>query len=177
MNAVMRILRSTKQEKVAWIGKQLPIILATVAFITLDDFIIGQNVSARWLPILGLTLGVSLACIGFCEIAFIRKRCTACGKRIFISEGQEKIVLISGRSLFLLGVVLVLLNNSIALVFNIHWLHTLGHVLGLSLACIGIWLLALHCERYKGDRQWQRTGFIFSSLLFVEVLFKFGFGW
>ena len=177
MNAITGNLGSTKQEKFAWLAKQLPLIFITIALVIFDVFIIGQGVSDHWLPILGLALGIGLACLGFGEITFLRKRCAACEKRIITDEKLGKIVLISGRLLSLLGAALVVLENSIALVFNIHWLQTFGDALGLSLLCIGTWMLILFTERYKDDRKWRRMGFLFCSLLLVEALFTFGFGW
>ena len=57
MNAVMGILRSTKQEKIAWIGKKLPIIL--IILLIAADNMVAHSISGHWVPILGFVLGAS----------------------------------------------------------------------------------------------------------------------
>ena len=70
----------------------------------------------------------------------------------------------------------MVLNNSMALVFNINWLHIWGSILGTSMVCIGIWMFALFAELFKGDRKLRTMGLFLSGLLFVEIFLKFG-GW
>ena len=104
MNAVMGILRSTKQEKIAWVVKQLPII-GVILLITADD-LIADGVSKHWLPTLGFVLGVSLACFGFYIVfPLLRKIRTTEATR------TEKVACISGIALAILGGTIVILND------------------------------------------------------------------
>ena len=66
MNAVMGILRSTKQKKIAWVGKQLPIILI-ILLVTADNMVT-HSISGHWVPILGFVLGAGLMCFGFFQV-------------------------------------------------------------------------------------------------------------
>lgn len=99
--------------------------------------------------------------------------------RIKEVAGQEKIAWITGLSLLLAGGVIVILNNSIALVFNVQSLYASWSaiVFGLGLICIGYWTLTLFSELCKDDRKWKFMGLFFHSLLIAAVIFKFGFGW
>lgn len=172
MNAVMGILRSTKQEKIAWVRKQLPIILI-VLLITADNMVT-HSISGHWVPILGFVLGASLMCFGFFQVFPLFREI-----RIKEAAGGKKITWISGLSLLIAGGVIVSLNNSIALVFNVQWLHAWwgSIVFGLGLICIGYWTLTPFSELFKGDRKWKFMGIFFHSLLLIGVIFKFGFGW
>ena len=172
MNAVTGILRSTKQEKIVWVRKQLPTILI-VLLITADNMVT-HSISGHWVPILGFVLGASLMCFGFFQVFPLFSEI-----RIKEVTGGKKIVWISGLSLLILGGVIVSLNNSIALVFNIQWLHAWwgSIVFGLGLICIGYWTLTPFSELFKGDRKWKFIGIFFHSLLLVGIIFKFGFGW
>ena len=172
MNAVMGILRSTKQKKIAWVRKQLPTILI-VLLITADNMVT-HSISGHWVPILGFVLGASLMCFGFLQVFPLLREI-----RIKEVAGREKIAWISGLSLLISGGVIVILNNSIALVFNVQWLYASwgSIVFGLGLICVGYWTLTLFSEFIKGDRKWKFMGIFFHSLLLVGVIFKFGFGW
>ena len=172
MNAVMGILRSTKQKKIAWIGKQLPIILI-VLLITADNMVT-HSISGHWVPILGFVLGASLMCFGFFQVFPLFSEI-----RIKEVAGREKIIWISGLSLLIAGGVIVTLNNSIALVFNVQWLYASwgAIVFGLGLICLGYWTLTLFSELFKDDRKWKFMGIFFHSLLLAGIIFKFGFGW
>ena len=172
MNAVTGILRSTKQEKIKWIGKKLPTILI-ILLITVDNMVT-HSINGHWVPILGFVLGASLMCFGFFQVfplfSEIRTKEVA---------GREKIAWISGLSLLIVGGVIITLNDSLALVFNVEWLHAWGgsFVFGLGLICLGYWTVTLCSELFKGDRKWKFIGVFFHSLLLVGLLFKFGLGW
>ena len=172
MNAVMGILRSTKQKKIAWVRKQLPSIL--IILLIVADNMVTNSISGHWVSILGFVLGASLMCFGFFQVfpLFREIRTKEVG-------GRERIAWISGLSLLILGGVIVILNNSIALVFNVQWLYASwgAIVFGLVLICLGYWTLTLFSELFKGDRKWKFMGIFFHSLLLVGVIFKFGFGW
>ena len=172
MNAVMGILRSTKQKKIAWVRKQLPTILI-VLLITADNMVT-HSISGHWVPILGFALGASLMCFGFLQVFPLLREI-----RIKEVAGREKIAWISGLALLISGGVIVILNNSIALVFNIQWLYASwgSIVFGLGLICVGYWTLTLFSDFTKGDRKWKFMGLFFHSLLLAGVIFKFGFGW
>ena len=92
---------------------------------------------------------------------------------------REKIAGVSGLSLLIAGGVIVTLNNSIALVFNVQWLYASwgSIVFGLGLVFLGYWTLTLFSELFKGDHKWKFIGIFFHSLLLAGVIFKFGFGW
>ncbi len=171
-----KVLSSMKQERIVSYAKRASTVLLIFAIVVFDDLIVVDAVTSRWLPILGLVLGICFACLGFVVLAFIRRRCKECGKRIILDSIREKTVLISGFSLLLSGVLIVALNNSMALVFNIHWLDTWGLILGQSLACIGIWFGALFSELFAGDRKLHKSGFLMSGLLLVFVILELGFG-
>ena len=63
MSTVTQSLKNTKQERIAWFIKQLPIVLV-IMLASVGDSIV-QSVSVHWLPVMGFVLGVSLAGIGF----------------------------------------------------------------------------------------------------------------
>lgn len=172
MNAVTGILRSTKQEKIAWIGRKLPIIL--IILLIAADNMVAYSISGHWVPILGFVLGASLMCLGFFQVFPLFREI-----RIKEIVGREKIAWVFGFSLLIAGGVIVTLNNSIALVFNVQGLYASwgSIVFGLGLICIGYWTLTLFSELFKGDRKWKFMGIFFHSLLLVGVIFKFGFGW
>ena len=97
MSAFMDTLGITKQGKITWVAKKLLttllLILAVVLVTTVDYLIIGQSVSARWLPLVGLVLGVGLACLIFREITFLRnlgRRSPADGKGIGTDKEKKK---------------------------------------------------------------------------------------
>ncbi len=170
MNAVMGILRSTKQEKIAWVVKQLPII-GVILLITADD-LIADGVSKHWLPTLGFVLGVSLACFGFYIVfPLLRKIRTTEATR------TEKVACISGIALTILGGTIVILNDSIAIIFNIQSLHTfvVSFVVGLGIVCIAYWIMTLPSELFKGDRKWKIYGIVLHSGLLIGVLIKYAF--
>ena len=176
MSAFMDTLGITKQGKITWVAKKLLttllLILAVALVTTVDYFIIGQSVSARWLPLVGLVLGVGLACLVFREITFLRdlrKHSPADGKGIGTDKEKKKIVLISRRWAFFLALVFFCVPNSIALVFNVHWLHTFGLGLGLSFMCIGWWMSTLFWEQFKGDWMWWLLGLLFHISVFVNL--------
>jgi len=172
MNAVTGILRSTKQQKIAWVRKQLPTILI-ILLITADNMVT-HSISGHWVSIFGFVLGASLMCFGFFQVFPLFREI-----RIKDVAGQEKIAWISGISLLIAGGVIVILNNSIALVFNVQWLYASwgSIVFGSGLICLGYWTLTLFSELFKGDHKWKFMGVFFHSLLLVAVIFKFGFGW
>lgn len=178
MAAFMETLGISIKGKIAWLAKELPLVLLILALIGADSYIIGQEVSARWLPVLGLVLGIGLAYFGFKAITFLRsvtRHCPACGKGIITDSKEEKIVLILGMLLLLIGLVLVCINNSIALIFGVHWLHSWGPFLGLIVVCIGWWMLTLFSGMFKSEGKPRLVGFILSGVLLIEVLLKFGF--
>lgn len=172
MNAVMGILRSTKQKKNAWVGKQLPIILIIV-LVTADNMVT-HSISGHWVPILGFVLGAGLMCFGFFQVFPLFSEI-----RIKEVVGREKIAWISGILLLIAGGVVVTLNNSIALIFKVQWLYASwgSIVFGSGLICLGYWMLTLFSELFKGNHKWKFIGIFFHSLLLVELLFKFGLGW
>ena len=172
MNAVMGILRSTKQKKIAWVGKQLPIILI-ILLITADNMVT-HSISGHWVPILGFALGAGLMCFGFFQVFPLFSEI-----RIKEVVGREKIAWISGILLLIAGGVVVTLNNSIALIFKVQWLYaSWGSIIfGSGLICLGYWTLTLFSELFKGNHKWKFIGVFFHSLLLVELLFKFGLGW
>ena len=167
MNAVTGILRSTKQEKITWIGKKLPAILI-ILLITVDNMV-PHSINGHWVPILGFVLGASLMCFGFFQVFPVFSEI-----RIKEVAGREKIAWISGLSLLIAGGVIVTLNNSIALIFNVQWLYASwgSIVFGSGLICLGYWTLTLFSELFKGDRKWKFIGVFFHSLLLVGLLFK-----
>ena len=172
MNAVTGILRSTKQQKIAWGRKQLPTILI-ILLITADNMLT-HSISGHWVSIFGFVLGASLMCFGFFQVFPLFREI-----RIKEVAGREKITWISGISLLIAGGVIVILNNSIALVFNVQWLYASwgSIVFGSGLICLGYWTLTLFSELFKDDHKWKFMGVFFHSLLLVSVIFKFGFGW
>ncbi|MCY4552064.1 MAG: hypothetical protein OXC79_00205 [Candidatus Poribacteria bacterium] len=172
MNAVMGILRSTKQKKIAWVEKQLPIILI-ILLVTADNMVT-HSISGHWVPILGFVLGAGLMCFGFFQVFPLFSEI-----RIKEVVGREKIAWISGILLLIAGGVVVTLNNSIALIFKVQWLYASwgSIVLGSGLICLGYWTLTLFSELFKGNHKWKFIGIFFHSLLLVELLFKFGLGW
>ena len=172
MNAVTGILRSTKQEKIAWVRKQLPTIL--IILLIIADNMVTNSISGHWVSILGFVLGASLMGFGFFQVFPLFREI-----RIKEVAGREKIAWISGISLLIAGGVIVILNNSIALVFNVQWLYASwgSIVFGSGLICLGYWTLTLFSELFKDDHKWKFMGVFFHSLLLVSVIFKFGFGW
>ncbi len=176
MTTSAEVLGSLKQEKIVRFAKRLSTVLLVSVIVVFDDFIVA-NITTRWhYSLLGVGLGICFACLGFLVLAFVKRRCAKCGERIIPDSIREKVVLITGFSLLTFGGLIVILNNSLALVFNVHWLHTWGLILGQSLACIGIWLGALFSDRFAGDRNLRKAGFFMSSLLLVFVILKLGFG-
>lgn len=176
MTIVTNALSSLKQDRIVQYAKTLSTVLLISAIVVFDEVIIAETVATRWIPLLGLVLGICFACLGFFVLVIIRRRCTECGKRIVSDNIREKTVLISGFSLLVFGALVMVLNNSMALVLNIHWLHIWGSILGTSMVCIGIWMFALFAELFKGDRKLRTMGLFLSGLLFVEIFLKFG-GW
>ena len=176
MTIATKVLSSLKQDRIVQYAKTLSTVLLISVIVVFDEFIIAKTVATRWIPLLGLVLGICFACLGFLVLAFIRRRCTECGKRIVSDNIRENTVQISGFSLYVFGGLVMVLNNSLALVFNIHWLHIWGSVLGTSMVCIGGWTFALFGELFKGDRKLRTMSIFLSGLLFVEIFFRFG-GW
>ena len=168
MSTVTESLKNTKQEKIAWFIKQLPIVFIMMLASAGDSIV--QSVSVHWLPLMGFVLGVSLASIGFWLF-----------KKISVTEAtrQEKITVISGFSLLMTGAVIMVLNNSVATIFNVQWLHASWGtiVFSFGLICIGYWTLTLFSELFKGDRIWKYIGIFIHTGLFAGSLFKFGLGW
>ena len=176
MSTFMETVGITKQGKITWVTKKLLTTLLMILIVglvtTADYLIIGQSVSARWLPLVGLVLGVGLTCLVFREIIFLRdlrRHSPADGKEIGTDKDKKKIVLLSRRWAFFLGLVFIGVPNSIALVFNAHWLHTSGFTLGLSLVCIGWWMSTLFWEQFKGDWMWWLLGLLFHVSVFVNL--------
>lgn len=170
MDAVMRILQSTKQEKITWLGKQVPII-CIILLITADNFI-ADVVGKNWLPTLGFGLGMSLACFGFYILFPILKKI-----RTMKATKTEKIAWISGITLAIFGITVMTLNNSIAVIFNVLSLHTfaISYVVGLGIVCIAYWIMTLPSELFKSDRKWKFYGIILHSVLLVGILIKYAF--
>ena len=141
MSTVTESLKNTKQEKIAWFIKQLPIVFIIMLASTSDSIV--QSVSVHWMPFIGFVLGVSLA--GLCFWLF---------RKISVTKAtrQEKIVFISGVSLLITSVVIMTLNNSAATIFNVQWLHDSwgSLIFGLVLACLGHWTLFIS-ELFKRD--------------------------
>ena len=166
MSTATQSLKNTKQERIAWFIKQLPIVLI-IMLASVGDSIV-QSVSVRWLPVMGFVLGVSLAGIGFWLFGKIS---------VTKATKQEKIAFISGISLLITGAVIMTLNNLVATIFNVQWLHDLwgSLIFGSTLACLGHWVL--FSELFKRDRIWKFMGVFLHSILFAGLLFKFGFGW
>lgn len=176
MSTFMETLGITKQGKTTWVASKLlttlSMLLIVVLVTTADYHIIGRSVSARWLPLVGLVLGVGLACLVFHEITFLRNLRThspADGKETGTDKEKKKIVLVSRRWSFFLGIVFIGVPNSIALVFNAHWLHTFGLGLGLSFVCIGWWMTTLFWEQFKGDWMWWLLGLLFHISVFINL--------
>lgn len=166
MSTATESLKNTKQERIAWFIKQLPIVLIIMLASASDSMV--QRVSVHWLPAMGFVLGVSLAGIGFWLFRKIG---------VTKATSQEKIAFISGISLLIIGAVIMTLNNSVAMIFNVQWLHDSSGslIFGSVLACLGHWML--FSELFKRDRIWKFMGIFLHSLLFAGLLFKFGFGW
>ena len=176
MSAFMVTLGITKQRKFTWVAKKLLttlLLILTVGFVTTTDYlIIGQNVSDRWIPLVGLILGVGLTCLVFREITFLRDLRTnspADGKGIGTDKEKKKIVLLSRRWSFFIGIVFFAVPNSLALVFNAHWLYTFRLSLGLSFVCIGWWMTTLFWEQFKGDWMWWFLGLLFHISVFINL--------
>ena len=165
MSTATQSLKNTEQERIAWFIKQLPIVFI-VTLVSVGDSIV-QSVSVHWLPLIGFVLGASLAGIGFW---LFRKIGVIKGTR------QEKIAWISGISLLIIGGGIMTLNNLVATIFNVQWLHDSwgSLIFGLVWACLGYW--TLFSEIFKRDRIWRFIGIFLHSLLFVGLLFKIGFG-
>ncbi len=172
MTTVTQSWKNTKQEKIAWIKKDLPTILIILLFTA--DNMVTHRISGHWVPILGFVLGASLMCFGFFQVFPLFSEI-----RIKEVAWREKIAWISGISLLIIGGVIAILNNSIALVFNIQWLYASWSaiVFGISLVCLGYWTMTLFSELFKGDRIWKYIGIFIHIGLFAGSLFKFGFGW
>ena len=167
MSTVTQSLKNTKQERIAWFIKQsLPIVLI-IMLVSVGDSIV-QSVSVPWLPAMGFVLGVSLAGIGFWLFGKIS---------VTKATKQEKIAFISGISLLTTGAVILTLNNSVATIFNVQWLHDSWGALifGSTLACLGYWMLFI--KLFKRDRIEKFMGIFLHSLLFAGLFFKFGLGW
>lgn len=177
MTAGTNVFGNLKQLKIVGFAKGLSTVLLVSVIVVFDNFIVEKYVITRWLPFLGLVLGICIACLCFLLLAIIRRRCTKCGKRIKSDSMREKTVIISGFSLLLFGALIMLLKNSMALVFNISVLHAWGSILGTSMVCIGIWMISLFVELVKGDRKLRSMGLFLSGLLFVEIFLKFAVGW
>ena len=168
MSTATQSLKNTKQERINWFIKQLPIVFI-VMLVSVGDSIV-HSVSVNWLPVIGFVLGASLAGIGFWLFRKISvKKATR----------QEKIAFISGISLLITGTLILTLNNSIATIFNVQWLHDswVSLIFGSALACLGYWTSTLFSELFKRDRIWKFMGIFLHSFLFAGLLFKFGFGW
>ena len=170
MSAFMDTLGITKQGKIALTNLLLAISL--VALASMDTFIIGRSVEARWLPAMGFVLGLALAYLGFwtfqsySQIGSIK------------ATTWETIVFISGVSLFFLGGVFLVANNLIALVFNIDWLYDSRMISVPILLCLGFWTLTFFSEFFRNERMWTYIGLVINGLLIVCVIAKFfGYGW
>ena len=166
MSTVTQSLKNTKQERIAWFIKQLPIVLIIILASVGDSMV--QSVSVHWLPVMGFVLGAGVAGIGFWLF-----------KKIGVRKGtrQEKVAWISGLSLSIIGVGILTLNNSVATIFNVQWLHDSWGALifGLVLACLGYWTLFI--KLFKRDRIEKFMGIFLHILLFAGLFFKFGLGW
>ena len=176
MSAFMDTLGVTKHGKITWVAKKLLTILLMMLIVvlvtTVDYLIIGQSVSARWFPLVGLVLGIGLTCLVLREITFLRnlrRHSSADGQENVIDKEQKKFVLLSRRWSFFLGLVFIGVPNSIALVFKVHWLHTFGLSLGLSFVCIGWWMSTLFWEQFKGDWMWWLVGLLFHISVLVTL--------
>lgn len=177
MTAGTKVLSNLKQLKIVRFAKGLSTVLLLSVIVAFDNFIAEKFVVTRWLPFLGLVLGICFACLCFLLLTIIRRRCTKCGKRIVSDNMREETFMISGSALLIFGGFGIVLNNSIALVLNVHWLHAWGSTLGTGMACIGIWMISLSGELFKGDRKLRLMGLFLSGLLLVEIILKFGVVW
>ncbi len=170
MSAFMDTLGITKQGKIAWFVKQLPIIGIILLIGVGDSF--ANSVSQRWLPVLGFVLGAGLACFSFYMVfPPLRKIET------MEATKTEKISWISGIALAILGGTVFTLNNSIAVIFNVQSLHTfvVSFVVGLGIVCIAYWIMTLSSELFKDDRKWKFYGIVLHSVLLIGVLIKYVF--
>ncbi|MDE0638782.1 MAG: hypothetical protein OXI43_23315 [Candidatus Poribacteria bacterium] len=170
MNAVTGVFRSTKQEKIAWFVKQLPII-GIILLIAVGDSL-ANSVSQRWLPVLGFVLGASFACFSFYIVFPLISKI-----RTMEATKTEKIAWISGIPLAIIGGTVFTLNNSIAVIFNVRLLHTfvVSFIVGLGLVCVAYWIMTLSSELFKGDRIWKFCGIFLHSVLLIGVLIKYAF--
>ncbi|MYF98635.1 hypothetical protein F4212_05800 [Candidatus Poribacteria bacterium] len=176
MSALMDTLGITKQGKTTWVAQKLLTVLLMMLIVVLvttaDNLIIGQSVSARWLPLVGLVLGIGLTGLVFREITFLRdlrRHSPVDEKETGADKEKKKVVLLTRRWLFFFGIVFIGVHNSIALVFNVHWLHTFGLGLGLSFVCIGWWMSTLFWEQFKGDWMWWLLGLLFHISVLVNL--------
>ncbi len=170
MNAVMGIWRSSKQEKIAWLLKQIPII-GIVLLATLVNWL-ANSVSERWLPALGFVLGAGLVGFGYFNVfPFFNKI------RTMDATSTEKIAWISGITVGMFGGVVIVLNDSIAVIFNIQWLRSfmVAITIGFGFLCIAYWIMTLSSELFKGDRIWKFCGIVIHCLLLASVVVKYTF--
>ncbi len=143
-----------------------------IALINVDIFIIGRGVDARWLPAVGFGLGLGLTCLGFWAYKEFSKLVT------MKVATREKIAVISGLSLSVLGVAFIVANNSLALVFNVDWLYGSRFISAFILFWIGFWIITLFSEVFNDFRLWKYIGLGINGLLLVCVVAKsFGYNW
>ena len=71
-----------------------------------------------------------------------------------------------------------MLNNSVATIFNVQWLHNSwgSLIFGLVLACLGYWTLFSELIQTRPYMEIYRHVFL-HGLLFAGLFFKFGLGW
>lgn len=137
-----------------------------------DISIIGRGVDARWLPAVGFGLGLGLTCIGFWAYKEFSKLVT------MKVATREKIAVISGLSLSVLGIAFIVVNNSIALILNVDWLYGSRFISAFILFWIGFWIVTLFSEVFNDFRLWKYIGLGINGLLIVCVVAKFyGYGW
>ena len=137
-----------------------------------DIYIIGRGVDARWLPAVGFSLGLGLTGLGcwaykeFSELVTMQV------------ATREKIAVISGLSLSVLGCAFIVANNSLALLLNVNWLYGSRFISALILFWIGFWIFTLFSEVFNDFRLWKYIGLGINSLLLVCVVAKsFGYSW
>lgn len=175
MNASIETIGNTKQGITAWVRKRLSIILI-ILLIIVDDYLV-PNLSVRWIPVLGFIFGVSFACSCF----GVYKLFPLLSKFGAISDTQREInALITGIPLMTLGAVILLLNDSLASVFSIQWLHTFegSFVIGMTLTCLGYWIITVFTDsELKGDFKWKLIGVVLHSLVLIGVIIEYVFDW
>lgn len=170
MSAFMETLGITKQGKIVFAN--FLFVISLVALSYMDNFIIGWSADTRWLPTMGFVLGLALAYLGFWTF----QSCSQIGS--VKTTTWEKIVFISGFSLFFLGGVFLVANNLIARVFKLTWLYDSRMISVPILLCLGFWILTFFSKIYRNERFWIYIGLVINGLLSICVVAKFfGYGW